>query len=168
MRRTGLCAVLAVFLIAAMLSAQDEAPALTAPIRHALEAGYYDADAAAVARLFTDDAEIVIDRVRATGRLQIYTLFRAQLTTRTLLLFSPTKTQASGDLAIESGVSFTRLPTLRFGVATPARDGHYLMALTSVDGVWRISSLMIQNNVTLRPENTSDRPPVKVLPLGGA
>jgi len=156
MRRTGVLVVLAVLMMA-VVSAQDGVPAPTTPTRYALEAGYYSADAAAIARLFTDDADVVIDGMRATGRRQIYALYRTQLATRTLLVLSPRKLQASGDLAIESGVTLTRLAALRFGNATPARNGRYLMALTSVDGEWRISSLMIQNDVPLGTENTSDR-----------
>jgi len=40
-------------------------------------------------------------------------------------------------------------------------------ALTSVDGEWRISSLMIQNDVTFGTETTSDRPSQPLLPSGG-
>jgi uncharacterized protein (TIGR02246 family) len=167
MRRTGVLVVLAVLMMA-VVSAQDGVPAPTTLTRYALEAGYYSADAAAIARLFTDDADVVIDGMRATGRRQIYALYRTQLATRTLLVLSPRKLQASGDLAIESGVTLTRLAALRFGNATPARNGRYLMALTSVDGEWRISSLMIQNDVPLGTENTSDRQWRQLLPPGGA
>jgi len=167
MRRTGVLGVLAVLMVA-VLSAQDGVPAPTAHTRNALAAGYYNVDAAGIAQLFTDDADVVIDGMRATGRQQIYTLYKTQLAARTLLVFSPRKIQASGGLAIESGVSFTRLATLRFGVSTPARNGHYLMAFTRIDGEWRISSLMIQNDVTLGTENTSDRPSPPLLSSGGA
>jgi len=166
MRRTGVLGVLAVFMVAVM-SAQDGAPASTALTRNALAAGYYNVDAAGIALLFTDDADVVIDGMRATGRQQIYALYKTQLAARTLLVFSPRKIQASGGLAIESGVSLTRLATLRFGISTPARNGRYLMAFTRVDGEWRISSLMIQNDVTFGTETTSDRPSQPLLPSGG-
>jgi ketosteroid isomerase-like protein len=166
MRRTGALGVLAVFMAAGM-SAQDGVPASLALTRHALEAGYYNADAAGIAQLFTEDADVVIDGMRATGREQIYALYKTQLTTRTLLVFSARKLQASGGLAVESGVSLTRLATLRFAIGTPARNGRYLIVFTNIDGDWRISSLMIQNAVTFAPENTSDRPALRVLPSGG-
>jgi ketosteroid isomerase-like protein len=166
MRANTFLGILAVCVMAATVVAQDEASTPIDRVRAALQTAYFSGDAAAVSRLFTDDAEIVIDRVSISGAAQIRAYYKARLASGPLLLLNPTKFQTSGTLAFESGTCATQAPTLRFG-ATSHGEGRYMMSLINVDGEWLISSLMMQNDVTMRPENTVDRPALRRAAVGG-
>lgn len=157
MRANTFLGILAVCVMAVTVVAQDDPYAPLHRLRAALQTAYLQGDAAAVSDLFTDDAEIVIDRVSATGIAQIRAFYKARLASGPLLLLTPTKLQTTGALAFESGSCATGVPALRFGATTSHGDGRYMMSLVNIDGAWRINSLMIQNDVLMRPENTLDR-----------
>ena len=161
MRANTFLGFLAVCVTAVTVVAQDDPSAPIRQLRTALQTAYYHGDAKAVSELFTDDAEIVIDRVSVVGQPQIQAFYKARLASGPLLILHPTRTQASGSLAVESGRCASQLPTVRFGATAWANEGRYVMTLVNIEGEWLISSLMIQSNVTLRPENTVDRPAVE-------
>jgi uncharacterized protein (TIGR02246 family) len=140
--KASIAAILALCALAALgCSRSGKLPAETTS---AFEQAFTRHDLPGVLKLFTDDAEILLQHGRSvTGRAEIEEYFKDSLTPRVAFDTDTDMTLVSGDLAVEQGRY--RVRDLRRG--SDVEEGNYVHVWRRQAGDWKLHRIMYNTNV---------------------